>query len=87
MANVRQIVQTVLESYTGRAANGHLALTVSPDSSLFTVVGFGSIKGKQFINMGIVVRVQDDLVIINRDQTDRSVYEALVAEGIPEGSS
>ncbi|MCE7946347.1 MAG: hypothetical protein DYG88_02860 [Chloroflexi bacterium CFX4] len=83
MASLAEIVQQAVSDYAGEAGNGQLYMTVSPDGSLFTVIGIGALAGQRFITVGLVARLAGDLVVIERDQNDKPLVEALLQAGIP----
>jgi hypothetical protein len=83
MDNLNETVKRVVEGYSGKAFNGHLYLTISPAGDVFTVVGVGVINGQRFVNTSLVVRIVGDLVIVERDQNDKIVLDALLQAGVP----
>jgi hypothetical protein len=83
MDTLKETVQRVLEAYAGPAANGDVYLTISPDAQTFTLTAVGTLQGKRFINTGIMLRVEQDHILVLRDQTDKPVVDALVQAGIP----
>jgi hypothetical protein len=82
MDALKKIVRQVLESYAGPAANGYLYLTISPDETTYAVTGVGKIGNQSFVNTGILLRLVADQVIIERDQTDKAVVDALLEAGV-----
>ena len=40
-------------------------------------------NGQRFVNTGILVRIEGDIIIIERDQSDKQVVDALVQHGVP----
>ena len=82
MDTLKDTVRHVVEGYAGKAHNGHLYLTVSPTDDVFTVVGVGVVNGQRFVTTSLVVRTVDDLVIVERDQNDKIVLDALIQAGI-----
>jgi hypothetical protein len=83
MATLKQIVRRAMQEYSGDAHNGHTYLTVSPDGDIFTIVGFGTIRGQHFVATGLIARILNDFVIIEHDQTDKPLVDALIQSGIP----
>lgn len=82
MDQLKEIVRRVIEGYAGKAYNGYLYLTISPAGDVFTVVGVGVIDGQRFVNTSLVVRIVNDLVIVERDQNDKIALDALLEAGI-----
>jgi hypothetical protein len=82
MEPLKSMVRTVLQEYAGEAANGYVALTVNPDETLFTLTAIGTAKGQRFVNTAVVVSIESNLIIIERDQTDKAVVDALLQAGV-----
>ncbi len=83
MDTLNQQVQSVVAGYARKGLNGESYLTKSDDGSVFTVVGVGRVQGKHISNVSLVVRVVGHCVIVERDQNDKPVVDALVQVGIP----
>jgi hypothetical protein len=83
MDNLKAVVKDVVAGYAGKAINGHTYMTASLDEQLFTVVGMGQIKGERFVMTSLIVRLVDDQIIIERDQNDKLLVDALLQAGIP----
>jgi hypothetical protein len=79
---LKSIVYAVLQEYAGEAANGYVSLTTNPEDTLFTLTAIGTAKGRRFVNTAVVVSIEGDVVIIERDQTDKSVVDALLQAGV-----
>lgn len=83
MDTLKMIVREVLDTYAGEAANGYIYLTTNADATTYTLTGVGTLNGQRFVNTGILVRIEGDLIIIERDQSDKQVVDALVQQGVP----
>src|SRR5262245_12208889 len=83
MDKLKSTVRQVVEGYSGKAHNGYLYLAISPLEDVFTVVGIGVLDGQRFVNTTLVVRIVGDLVVVERDQNDKIVLDALLQAGIP----
>jgi hypothetical protein len=83
MDKTKETVREVVSSYAGNALNGQTILTVSADETVFTIVGVGKFDGKRVVTVGLVVSLQEDRVIIERDVNDKPLVDALVQAGIP----
>ena len=73
----------VLEGYTGNAFNGYSYLTSSIDQRHFVVTSVGIVQGKRIVNIGLVVQLSHDTIIIDRDINNKPLVGALVQVGIP----
>jgi hypothetical protein len=82
MDTLKQIVREVVAGYTGRALNGYSYLTQSDDGTIFTVVDVSRVEGKHFSGISLVVRIFEEVVIVERDQNDKLVVDALMQAGI-----
>lgn len=84
MDNLKAVIKGIIAGYAGKAINGHTYMTTSPDETLFTVVGVGQINGQRFVTTSLIVRLVDDqIIIIERDQNDKLLVDALLQAGIP----
>lgn len=83
MDTLKQTVREVMQGYAGKVLNGYSYLTQNEDGSVFTVVVVTHLQGKHYSGVSLVVRIVGDHVIIERDQNDKIVLDALVQAGIP----
>jgi hypothetical protein len=83
MDTLKSIVNQVVAGYAGEGLNGVSYLTRSDDGNVLTVTDFARIKGKHVTGVSVVVRLVGDLIIIERDQNDKLVLDALTQAGIP----
>jgi hypothetical protein len=83
MDSLNERVKEVVAGYAGKVLNGYSYLTQNEDGSVFTVVVVGRVQGKHISGVSLVVRIADDLVIVERDQNDKIVLDALLQAGIP----
>jgi hypothetical protein len=83
MDSLKQTVRQVVAGYAGKVINGYSYLTQSEDASVFTVVVVTERHGKHHSGVSLIVVVSSDHVIVERDQTDKIVLDALLQVGIP----
>ncbi|MEP7284354.1 MAG: element excision factor XisI family protein [Chloroflexota bacterium] len=83
MDRLREMLIAVLEAYTGTAYNGYSYLTSSADQHHFVVTSIGTVQGKRIVNIGLVVQLSDDTIIIDHDINNKPLVDALVQAGIP----
>src|SRR4051794_5818136 len=83
MDSLKTVVRQVVAGYAGKGLNSTSYLTQSEDNSVFTVADFARIRGKHFAEISLVVRIVNDLVIVERDQNDKIILDALLQAGIP----
>ncbi len=82
MDTIKQTVRDVVAGYAGKVLNGYSYLTQNEDGSVYTVVDVEQAKGKHISGVSLVVRIVGDKVIIERDQNDKVVVDALVQAGV-----
>ncbi len=82
MDSLKNTVRQVVADYTGKALNGYSYLTQSEDGLVLTVVDVARVQGKHHAGVSLVVRVVGENVIVERDQNDKLVVDALVQAGI-----
>jgi hypothetical protein len=81
-----QLIDTLrkmLEGYTGEALNGYSYLTESKDGTAFTVVSVGYLPDKRIVDAGLIVRLMDDRIIIERDVNNKPLVDALLQADVP----
>jgi hypothetical protein len=77
-------VLSAIAGYVGEALNGYSYLTSNSDQTLFTVISLAWVKQQRVVDTGLVVRLENDQVIIERDVNNKPLAEALLEEGVPE---
>ncbi|MBZ0285573.1 MAG: XisI protein [Anaerolineae bacterium] len=83
METLRETLLEELRRYTGKALNGYSYLTSSADQHIFTVISVGQVREKRIVNTGLVVILEGDQIIIERDVNDKPLVDALIQAGIP----
>lgn len=83
MDTLKQIVQKVIEGYAGEGLGGCAYLTANSDNSVFTVIDISNIHRKHEVYTSLVVRLVDQNVVIEYDDNDKPLVDALVQAGIP----
>ncbi len=83
MDSLKQTVREVVAGYARKGLNSQGYLTQSEDNTLFTVVIVSQMKGKHFSDTSLMVRMLDEYIIVERDQNDKIVLDALLQAGIP----
>ncbi len=83
MDSLKQTVREVVAGYAGKVLNGYSFLTHTDDGSVFTVFDVARLNGRHISGVSLVVRIVDDIVIVERDQNDKLVVDALVQASIP----
>jgi hypothetical protein len=74
----------VIEDYAVKGANFESFLTISPDGSLFSVLDIAHDNhGRRFAVTSVVVRVIGKQVIVEHDDNDKPLVDALVQAGVP----
>ncbi len=83
MATLKEAFQTVIEGYTGKGLNGYAYLAHDSEQDVYTVISVGYIRQRRFVDANLIVRLLGDRIIIERDQNDKPLVDALVQAGIP----
>jgi XisI protein len=85
VATLKDTLQHVLMGYAGEALNGCSYLTSSADQEVFTIVSIGQVRGQHIVDTGLVVRLVNDKIVVERDVNDKPLVDALVQAGVPRG--
>jgi hypothetical protein len=80
---LKEILCDTLRGYAGKALNGYSYLTVDDQEQVFAVIDFGWYKDERIADAGLIVRLEGDTIIIERDLNDKVLVDALVQAGIP----
>jgi hypothetical protein len=72
---------TTLQSYARAGLNSRTVLTHNPEHTVYTLVTIPNRTQAAFVSL--LVRRQGDWIIIERDQNDHTLVQALQAAGIP----
>jgi hypothetical protein len=83
MASLKEIVKHAVEGYAGEGLNSISYLTRSDDGTVLTVTDFARVRGKHVSGVSLVVRIIGEWVIVERDQNDKPLVDALTQAGIP----
>jgi hypothetical protein len=83
MDTLKQQVRDVVARYAGKVLNGYSFLTRNDDETLFTVTDVARSHGQQVVGVSVIVRILDNVVVVERDQNDKLVVDALMQAGIP----
>jgi len=83
MDTLKEIVHEVVAGYAGKALNGYSYLTQSLEGDVYTVVDVARVKQQHISGVSLVVRIVDDKVIVERDQNNKPLVDALIQAGIP----
>ncbi len=81
MDSLRDAVRTVMSGYARKGLNSHSYLTRNEDDMILSVVTVPSGKSNSFVSL--LVRVLAETVIIERDQNDKPLVDALMEAGVP----
>ncbi len=82
METLKQTVRQVAAGYAGKVLNGYSTLTQSEDGNVYTIVDVAQVKGKHISGVSLVVCIVGDKVIVERDQNDKVIADALIQAGI-----
>jgi hypothetical protein len=77
------ILRREIASYSKPSTQGISFFTESPNSDCFTVVDMYLYKGNRVVDNGLVVCLEDEFIIIERDMNDKVLVDALLQAGIP----
>ncbi len=82
MNSLKQIVREVVTGYAGKVLNGYSYLTHNDDDTVYTVVDVARLKQQHVSGVSLVVRIAGDKVVIECDQNDKPLVDALTQAGV-----
>lgn len=83
MDTLKDILIRTLKGYTGKGLNGYSYLVADAEERYFIVVGVGIVQGTRIVETDLIVRLDGNRIIIERDQNDKILMDALVQAGVP----
>lgn len=83
METLHHTLKAAMLGYTGRGLNDESVLTTSADGHLLTVVSIGQVRGEIVVDTGLIVRLLGDSIVIDRDNNNKPLVDALVQAGVP----
>lgn len=83
MDNLKETLHAVMKGYAKKGLNGYTYLTHSDDGQVFTVVSIANVRGKHIADTGLIVWLENNQIIIERDVNDKILADALVQAGVP----
>jgi XisI protein len=83
MENLRQVVETEVTKYAGKGLNTMGYVIHNDVHNLIGVIDIATIRGERIVDTGLLVRLVDDLVIIEKDINSDPLHEALMQAGVP----
>jgi sulfur carrier protein ThiS len=85
MDQLVDIVREEIRKYAGdgRALNGRMFITSDEKTCTFAVNAVGTFGERHIANIVVLARVHDQLVIIEADETDKPLIDALEQRGVP----
>lgn len=72
-----------MAGYAGEALNGYSYLTSDTEQQVCAVVTIGEVRDKRIADAGLIARLVDDCIVIERDINDKPLVDALVQAGVP----
>lgn len=83
MDTVRETLEQALAGYAGEMLNGFSYLTTTADGAMFAVIGLSYVGQQRFVDTSLVVRLDRNTIVIERDVNNKPLVDALLADGIP----
>jgi hypothetical protein len=83
METLQHALKAVMAGYTGPALNGESLLTASADGRVLAVISIGRVAGETVVDIGLIARVVDERIIIDRDVNNKPLVDALLQAGVP----
>jgi hypothetical protein len=81
MDTLKDILRIAMMGYARKGLNSQSYFTHNDDNTLFSVITMVQGKNSSFISL--LVRIVADTIVIERDQNDKPLVDALIQTGIP----
>lgn len=82
MDRLIDILRQTLQGYAGKGLNGMAYLTENRDATVFSVIDVAWMPENRFVDAGMIVRIVQDKIVIERDLNDKVLVDALLQAGI-----
>jgi hypothetical protein len=83
MNTLKETLHRVLAGYAGEMLNGYSYLTTSADGTMFAVIGLCYKGDERFVDTSLIVRLERNTIVIERDVNNKPLVDALLAAGVP----
>ena len=83
MDTLKETVHREVNGYVSRGANGYSYLIANPERTAWTVVFVLNLDGKRVVRTGLIVRLWNDMVLIDQDTNEPPLVTALIQAGLP----
>ncbi len=77
------IIREEIAKYAVNGINVESYLTQNDEATLFAVIDLSIQDGKRFADASLIVRIEDERVIVEHDMNDKPLVDALTQAGIP----
>lgn len=81
---LKQILLEELEGYTGEGLNDYAYLTRNEAEQVYAVIDIATVRDKRLVGTVLVARLVGNQVVIEVDQHDKMLVDALKSRGVPE---
>lgn len=80
---VKDILLHELHEYSRDPINGRSYLTLSPNGTMYAIIGIAKFQNKHLADADLIVECLDEWIVIHYDGHSIPLYESLVDAGIP----
>lgn len=83
MDSLRAVVTSKVAGYARQGLNSESCMTQNAEGTVFTVVVVSQQEGQHLTFVSLLVRLLDNIVVVERDQNSDPIVDALVQAGVP----
>jgi hypothetical protein len=80
---LKTILIEEMQKYAGEGLNASSYLTQNEAEEIYTVVDIANVRGNRIIGTVLVAHLHDAKIIIELDQNNKPLVDALTARGVP----
>jgi hypothetical protein len=80
---LREYLLQEMKLYAADGLNSKSFLTATQDNMMFVVADVAVIQKKRFAEASLIAHIIKDVIVIERDQNDKSLVDALLQAGVP----
>ncbi|MEM9953740.1 MAG: element excision factor XisI family protein [Chloroflexota bacterium] len=82
-STLKQILIEEMEKYAGKGLNDYGYLTRNDVEQIYSVIVVAHVREKRFVSTVLVGRIIADAIVIEIDQHDKMLVDALLARDVP----
>jgi len=81
--DLKKILHEEMQGYAGEGLNVRAYLTINDAENLYSIIDMAVVRGKRYVGTPLVARLVREHIVIDLDENDKPLVDALTARGVP----